>query len=138
MNFLEPVRQHASDMPMLQTNAHVSGEFVMRVGIPHTSGKLAFHAFNNDYAAMVSAGAFWNPKQEKFRIPDATDLTELAFALDSAGFTAMLLFKEMRQRGRALSKHDLQSATPERGDWIVGQEKWTLSGATQTSRRGRA
>jgi hypothetical protein len=102
MNFLEPVRQPAAGMPMLQTNAHVSGEFVMRVGIPHTSGKLAFHAFNNDYAAMVSAGAFWNAKQGKFRIPDATDLTELDFALDSAGFTAMMLFKEKGpQRGMA-------------------------------------
>jgi hypothetical protein len=101
MDFLEPVRQ-PTDMPMLQTNAHVSDEFVMRVGIPHTGGKLAFHAFNQDYPAMVSAGAFWNPKQEKFRIPDATDLTGLDFSLDSAGFTAMLLFKEKgRQRGMA-------------------------------------
>ncbi|MGF6727607.1 hypothetical protein P3T43_006999 [Paraburkholderia sp. GAS41] len=43
-------------MPNLQTNANMSGEFVMRVGIPHTSGKLAFHAFNHGYAAMVTVG----------------------------------------------------------------------------------
>jgi hypothetical protein len=71
-------------------------------GHPAHERQTGFHAFNNDYAAMGSAGAFWNPKQEKFRIPDATDLTELDFALDSAGFTAMMLFKEKGpQRGMA-------------------------------------
>lgn len=63
MDFLESVRQPPG-MPNLQTNANVSGEFVMRVGIPHTSGKLAFHAFKEGYAAMVSAGAFWDPGRE--------------------------------------------------------------------------
>jgi hypothetical protein len=101
MDFLESVRQPPG-MPNLQTNANVSGEFVMRVGIPHTSGKLAFHAFKEGYAAMVSAGAFWDPRQGKFRIPEATDLTELDFALDSAGFTAMMLWNAKgRQAGMA-------------------------------------
>jgi hypothetical protein len=56
MDFLESVRQ-LPGMPNLQTNANVSGEFVMRVGIPHTSGKLAFHAFNEGYAAMMICSA---------------------------------------------------------------------------------
>ncbi|MGF6383465.1 hypothetical protein OKW33_006235 [Paraburkholderia atlantica] len=51
---------------------------------------------------MVSASAFWNPKTGRFRIPEATDLTEIDFALDSAGFTAMRLFQSKgRQRGIA-------------------------------------
>lgn len=74
----------------------------MRVGIPHRGGKLAFHAFECGYPAMVSANAFWNPRTASFRIPDATDLQELDFALDSAGFTAMSLWKAKgRQSGMA-------------------------------------
>jgi hypothetical protein len=97
MDFLVSDRQ-SPGMPNLQTNANLSGEFIMRVGIPHTSGKLAFHAFTQGYAAMVSAGAFWDLKKSKFRIPDATDLTQLDFALDSAGFTAMMLWKAKGQQ----------------------------------------
>jgi hypothetical protein len=89
-------------MPVHQRNAHVDEGLLVRVGIPHGGGRLAYHAFNEDYAGMVSASAFWNPKTGRFRIPEATDLTEIDFALDSAGFTAMRLFQSKgRQRGIA-------------------------------------
>jgi hypothetical protein len=91
-----------SGMPAFQTNAHVNDGLLVRVGIPHSGGKLAFHAFNEEYAGMVSASAFWNPKTGRFRIPEATDLTEIDFALDSAGFTATKLFQSKgRQKGIA-------------------------------------
>jgi len=91
-----------SGMPAFQTNAHVNDGVLVRVGIPHSGGKLAFHAFNEEYAGMVSASAFWNPKTGRFRIPEATDLTEIDFALDSAGFTATKLFQSKgRQKGIA-------------------------------------
>jgi hypothetical protein len=80
-------------LPVCQSNANVDDGLLIRVGIPHRGGKLAFHAFNEGYAAMVSASAFWNPKTGRFNIPEATDLSEIDFALDSAGFTAMMLFQ---------------------------------------------
>jgi hypothetical protein len=80
-------------MPVLQTNAHLSDTLIVRAGIPHRGGKFAFHACNEGYAAMVSANAFWNPARQAFHISDATDLTGLDYALDSAGFTAMQLWK---------------------------------------------
>lgn len=80
-------------MPVQQKNAHVDDGLIVRVGIPHSGGRLAFHAFNEGYPAMVSASAFWNRKTGQFRIPRATDLTEIDFALDSAGFSAMKLFQ---------------------------------------------
>ena len=64
----------ASGMPVLQTNAHLGDSLVVRAGIPHRGGKLALHAFNEGYAAMVSANAFWNPVRQAFHIPEATDL----------------------------------------------------------------
>lgn len=89
-------------LPMSQRNAHVDDGLLIRVGIPHSGGKLAFHAFNEGFAGMVSASAFWNPKTGRFRIPESTDLTEIDFALDSAGFTAMRLFQSKgRQAGIA-------------------------------------
>lgn len=69
----------------------------MRVGIPHRGGTLAFHAFNEDFPAMVSASAFWNPQKQAFVIPEASDLYELDWALDSAGFTAV---KGWQAKGR--------------------------------------
>ncbi|HKR43639.1 MAG TPA: hypothetical protein VJU59_28840 [Paraburkholderia sp.] len=80
-------------MPVLQTNAHLGDSLIVRAGIPHRGGKLALHACNEGYAAMVSANAFWNPVRQAFHFPEATDLTDLDFALDSAGFTAMQLWK---------------------------------------------
>ena len=80
-------------MPLFQSNTHLAGGLLVRAGIPHRGGKLAFHAFKESFAAMVSANAFWNPARQEFHFPDATDLTELDFALDSAGFTAMQLWK---------------------------------------------
>lgn len=76
-------------MPVQQLNAHLPPEMVMRVGVPHRGGKLAFHAFSEGYPVMVSASAFWDAATGTFRIPEATDLTELDLALDSAGFTAV-------------------------------------------------
>lgn len=76
-------------LPANQVNAHLSDELVMRVGVPHRGGRLAFHAFENEYPVMVSANAFWDGASRSFKMPEATDLTETDFALDSAGFTAV-------------------------------------------------
>lgn len=89
-------------MPVGQANAILDDELVMRVGVPHRGGRLAFHAFDQGYPAMVSANAFWNPKKQVFMFPAATDLTEMDFALDSAGFSAVSLWqKKGRQDGIA-------------------------------------
>lgn len=75
-------------------NAYPGAELMMRVGIPHRGGRLAIHASNQGYPAMVSASAFWDPKSGEFKVPDITPLMEVDFALDSAGFTAMKLWKD--------------------------------------------
>lgn len=87
--------EEALGLPIAQCNAPYEGEsaLTMRVGIPHRSGGLAAHAFRNGYKAMVSANAFYDRQRRAFRIPAATDLSEVDFALDSAGFTAMSLWK---------------------------------------------
>ena len=56
------VTQQAPGLPSGLVNAPFEqvGKFLMRVGIPHRGGRLAFHAFNEGYAAMVSASAFWS------------------------------------------------------------------------------
>ncbi|MBI5792671.1 MAG: hypothetical protein HZA63_14475 [Rhodocyclales bacterium] len=78
-------------MPEHQTNApfQPSNGLMMRVGVPHRGGRLAFHAFNNEYPVMVSASAFWDRASGRFKVPRASDLEECDFALDSAGFTAI-------------------------------------------------
>lgn len=81
-------------MPTHQANAHPADGLTMRVGIPHRGGRLAFHAFERGYPAMVSCNAFWNPATSSFKVPEATDLTECDFALDSAGFTAIRLWQQ--------------------------------------------
>jgi len=89
-------------LPMLQQNAHLSDELVMRVGVPHKGGRLAFHAFDQGYPVMVSANAFWRPESQSFHFPEYTDLSETDFALDSAGFTVMMLWKSKgKQPGMA-------------------------------------
>lgn len=85
-------------LPTGQLNAVLDDELVMRVGIPHRGGKLAFHAFNEGFPVMVSANAFWDAEKGCFRVPEATDLSELDVALDSAGFTAMKLWKAKGQQ----------------------------------------
>jgi hypothetical protein len=81
-------------LPTRQKNAHVPEQgFTMRVGIPHSGGRLAAHAFNEDFKAMVSASAFWNRAKREFHMPEATDLSEIDFALDSAGYTGMVAFQ---------------------------------------------
>lgn len=88
-----------NELPMRQKNAHLPDDgFVMRVGIPHSGGRLAAHAFNEGYAAMVSASAFWNRTKREFRMPEATDLSEIDFALDSAGYTGILNFQRKGQQ----------------------------------------
>lgn len=92
----------AGDLPSEQINAHLEEGLQMRVGVPHRSGKLAFHAFNQAYPVMVSANAFWDERACAFKFPEATDLSETDFAMDSAGFTAILNFQRKgRQRGMA-------------------------------------
>lgn len=76
-------------MPIGQVNANLGDEILMRVGIPHRGGRLASHAFESGYAAMVSASAFWNQKAGEFSFPEMTPLMDIDWALDSAGFTAM-------------------------------------------------
>lgn len=78
---------------MLQHNANLDTKLQMRVGIPHTGGSLAFHAFEEQYSCMVSANAFWNNKTRKFRTQEASNLHDLDWALDSAGFTAIKLWQ---------------------------------------------
>ncbi|MFC5550168.1 DUF7221 family queuine tRNA-ribosyltransferase-like protein [Massilia aerilata] len=82
-----------NELPIRQKNAHLSDDFVMRVGLPHSGGRLAAHAFNEDFKVMVSASAFWNRATRQFHMPKATDLSELDFALDSAGYTGILNFQ---------------------------------------------
>lgn len=89
-------------LPANQRNAELDAELVMRAGIPHKGGRLAFHTFNKGYPVMVSANAFWHAETRSFRFPDATDLAETDFALDSAGFTAMKLWQSRgKQTGMA-------------------------------------
>lgn len=89
-------------MPVGQLNARPLPTFTMRVGIPHRSGKLAFHAFERGYPVMVSASAFWDRRNHVFLIPDASDLYECDMALDSAGFSAMVGWQTRgRQSGLA-------------------------------------
>ncbi|MGF6440291.1 DUF7221 family queuine tRNA-ribosyltransferase-like protein [Paraburkholderia youngii] len=80
-------------IPDGQTNAPQSDGLVMRTGIPHRGGKLASHAFESGYPAMVSANAFFNQKTGCFDIPEHSPLQDVDVALDSAGFVAMMLFK---------------------------------------------
>lgn len=89
-------------MPVRQVNAVLDDEMVMRVGVPHKGGKLAFHAFEHSYPVMVSANAFWRLDTCTFQFPEYTDISELDFALDSAGFTAMKLWQSKgKQAGMA-------------------------------------
>lgn len=85
--------QESHGIPVHQLNANLTSELVMRVGIPHRGGHLAFHAFERDYPTMVSANAFWNPTTKQFKWPVVSDLYETDFALDSGGYTALKLFQ---------------------------------------------
>lgn len=82
----------ALGLPVKQINANLDDDLVMRVGIPHRGGRLAFHAFEQGYPAMISASAFWNPATRQFQVPEMSNIYEIGFALDSAGFTAMRLW----------------------------------------------
>lgn len=96
--------QEIFGMPIEQRNAWLEWpcQLLMRVGIPHRDGRLTFHALSQGYPAMVSANAFWDRKAERFCFPTATDLSEVDFALDSAGYVSMKLWKDKgRQRGMA-------------------------------------
>lgn len=104
------IRFDEPGMPSGLQNSWRSEAQLMRVGIPHRGGKLAFHAFEKSYPVMVSANAFWDPEVQRFKKPSATDLDECDVALDSAGFTAMCLWK---------------SKGPQRG--IAGVFPWTYA-----------
>jgi hypothetical protein len=83
-------------LPRHQANvlgASQENGLTIRIGIPQRSGSLAAHAFREGLPAMVSANAFWDAQRQSFRFPAATNLSELDFALDSAGFVAMRLWK---------------------------------------------
>lgn len=89
-------------LPMQQQNARVQPGLTMRVGIPHKAGSLAAHAFREGYPAMVSSSAFWNRKLRRFSVPEYTDLHELDWCLDSAGFVACSTWgKQGKQPGMA-------------------------------------
>lgn len=91
-----------NNMPVGQVNATLPDEFVMRVGVPHSSGRLAFHAFESGYPCMVSSSAFWNRAKQRFHMPEYTDLSETDYALDSAGFVAVSLWgRKGKQPGMA-------------------------------------
>lgn len=97
---MQGIIKQSLGLPMEQVNANLSEGLVMRVGIPEKSGRLPFHAFQCDYPTMVSANAFWDDKARMFKFPQATDLTETDFAMDSAGFTAVMNFQRKgTQRG---------------------------------------
>ena len=49
-----PTETKRNCMPMWQLNAHVDDGLLIRGGIPHSGGKLAFHAFERGFAGMVS------------------------------------------------------------------------------------
>jgi hypothetical protein len=74
------------------------GTILVRAGVPHRSGQLALACEQRQYAAMVSAGAYWNAHRGMFVTPTASPLMEVDVALDSAGFTAMQSFA---RRGRS-------------------------------------
>lgn len=76
-----------------QVNATLPADLQMRVGIPEPSGRLGGSAFDGGYPIMVSAQAFWEPAKGEFRVPRYASITEADLALDSAGFTAMKLWK---------------------------------------------
>jgi hypothetical protein len=99
-----------NNLPVGQLNARLDEPFVMRVGVPHASGSLVFHAFESDFPCMVSGSAFWDRKNQRFRMPESTDLSECDFALDSSGFTAI---------------KNWQSKGTQRG--IAGIYPWTIA-----------
>lgn len=80
-------------LPHRMPNAWLEQDLEMRVGCSHPGGAIPFHVFQQGYPAMVSAATFWDAKKRRFRVPKHTDLADVDFSLDSAGFTAMLGFK---------------------------------------------
>lgn len=94
--------QAIAGVPINQCNAILDSSVVMRVGIPQKSGGLAAHAFNEGYPAMVSANAFWDIKEGRFKMPQFTDISQLDYALDSAGFVAVKMWQSKGpQKGMA-------------------------------------
>lgn len=107
---MDELKTHGQ-VPSEQMNAHFQPPhgLMMRVGVPHRGGRLAFHAFSCDYPVMVSASAFWDRGSRSFKVPRASDLEECDFALDSAGFTAI----------RGWQRHGAQSG-------MLGVYPWSL------------
>lgn len=82
------------NLPLGLVNAHPEPGLQMRIGLPQNCGGLLLHAASQDYPAMLSAAAFWRPKLRRFQMPEISPLETMDWALDSAGFTAMLLAKK--------------------------------------------
>jgi len=82
--------------PLQRANAHPGEPPQLRIGIPHTGGALCQAAWNSGLPVMVSASAFWDRKALQFRTDGHFGaLQDCDFALDSAGFTAMLNWKRL-------------------------------------------
>jgi hypothetical protein len=82
------------NLPLGLVNAHVQPGLQMRIGLPQNCGGLLKYAAEKEYPAMLSAAAFWKRKQRRFHMPETSPLEEMDWALDSAGFTAMLQAKK--------------------------------------------
>lgn len=63
---------------------------ILRVGLPKTTGALPSLLERAEVPALVSAGALWDQKRQRFREPGDA-ITDLDCALDSGGFVAMKL-----------------------------------------------
>lgn len=87
--------------PPERANAHLGEEPVLRIGVPHRGGALCLTAYREGMPVMVSASAFWDRQTRRFRTDaDIGVLQDCDFALDSAGFTAMMNWKRLgRQPG---------------------------------------
>jgi len=102
MNLVRDLLGPVGVMPRDQCNAYLSDELMMRIGIPHKGGQLAVHAEKQEYAAMVSASAFFDPKSGTFKVPQFTPLQNIDWALDSAGYVALSMWKQKgKQNGMA-------------------------------------
>lgn len=74
---------------------------LVRAALPKPTGCFTWESFKADYPVLVSANGFWDPDRKHFRTPYG-DLHELDVFLDSAGYSAMKLWKKHgTQRGFA-------------------------------------
>jgi len=79
--------------PRVRVNATLQDKPVLRIGVPHRSGKLCSTASRAGLPVMVSASAYWLRDAGRFTDDSPSELQNCDFALDSAGFTAMANWK---------------------------------------------